>query len=539
VKKSTIKKREKIMKKITCTAMVFAFVANVSAQLKVDAAGDARFSGGVYLESSTNFITTTNDVPITFKVNGLLAGTTGSPNTANVSLGLVAHAAMTTGEYNTTVGFAALYRNTTGSDNTASGYRTLYSNTTGSSNTAYGNRALYSNTTSSFNTAIGRYALYWNTGYSNTASGYSALYSNTTGSCNVANGINALYSNTTGSYNVAGGINALYGITGSHNTALGYSAGGSNVISVNNATAIGSGTNVTSSNQVRIGNSSVTSIGGYSAWTTFADGRAKKNIRADVPGLDFINRLQPVTYKLDLDAIDDLMKSDEVVSLPPLCKAVTSESLPDVTLEPAPVDKKAREAKEKQLRTGFIAQDVEETAKSIGYDFSGVDVDEAGIYGLRIAEFVVPLVKAVQELSAQNDRLQAQNDQMQAQISELTELVYSLLEKDSTSAVSQRSDAEPTANRLQDEANGGASLQQNIPNPFNQSTVIRYTLPQVYASAQLVVSNTAGVIVRKIPLQPGTNSITIESGALAVGVYYYALYVDSRLVDAKQMVLTK
>ena len=42
----------------------------------------------------------------------------------------------------------------------------------------------------------------------------------------------------------------------------------------------------------------------------------------------------------------------------------------------------------------------------------GVNVDEAGIYGLRYAEFVVPLVKAVQELSAQ--------------VNELTELVHSL-----------------------------------------------------------------------------------------------------------------
>jgi hypothetical protein len=86
------------------------------------------------------------------------------------------------------------------------------------------------------------------------------------------------------------------------------------------------------------------------------------------------------------------------------------------------IEKKAREAKEKVVQTGFIAQDVEEAAKSANYDFSGVDVDELGIYGLRYAEFVVPLVKAVQELSEQNDRLQAQ-------VNELTELVRNLQEK--------------------------------------------------------------------------------------------------------------
>jgi len=61
------------------------------------------------------------------------------------------------------------------------------------------------------------------------------------------------------------------------------------------------------------------------------------------------------------------------------------------------------------LRTnGFIAQEVEQAAHSIGYDFSGVDApkNENDFYGLRYAEFVVPLVKAVQELSTQNAALQ-------------------------------------------------------------------------------------------------------------------------------------
>ena len=47
-----------------------------------------------------------------------------------------------------------------------------------------------------------------------------------------------------------------------------------------------------------------------------------------------------------------------------------------------------------------------------------VNVDEAGIYGLRYAEFVVPPVKAVQELSEQVD--------------ELAELVHRLQKKGTT-----------------------------------------------------------------------------------------------------------
>jgi hypothetical protein len=53
---------------------------------------------------------------------------------------------------------------------------------------------------------------------------------------------------------------------------------------------------------------------------------------------------------------------------------------------------------------------VEAAAKSIGYDFSGVDAPQNpdGHYGLRYAEFVVPLVKAVQEQQSIIDNQQKQ-----------------------------------------------------------------------------------------------------------------------------------
>ena len=199
-------------------------------------------------------------------------------------------------------------------------------------------------------------------------------------------------------------------IAGNYNTVIGYIAD-VNGASLSNATAIGYNALATSSNQVRIGNNYVTSIGGHVVWTTFSDKRTKKNIRADVPGLAFINRLQPVTFNLDLDAVDGLLKIDRTKKRP---------GEKELSPELAEINRKAREAKEKVKQTGFIAQDVEDTAKNIGYDFSGVDVDETGIYGLRYAEFVVPLVKAVQELSEHNNRLQAQIDELSATVRQLS-----------------------------------------------------------------------------------------------------------------------
>jgi hypothetical protein len=71
--------------------------------------------------------------------------------------------------------------------------------------------------------------------------------------------------------------------------------------------------------------------------------------------------------------------------------------------------------------TGFIAQDVEKAAQSIGYDFSGVDKakNENDFYGLRYSEFVVPMVKAIQQQQDQIETLKKQNAELMRRLTEL------------------------------------------------------------------------------------------------------------------------
>jgi hypothetical protein len=323
--------------------------------------------------------------------------------------------------------------------------------------------------------------------------------------------------NTSGGYNTASGREALSNnVSGSKSTAIGYLANVGS-IGLTNATAIGYNASATGNDQVRIGSNIVTSIGGYAGWSNFSDKRAKKNIRTDVPGLDFINRLQPVTYNLDLGVIDNLLSE---------AKKSADNSEQPLFQELTDIEKKAREAKEKQVQTGFLAQDVEEIAKSIGYDFSGVDVDEAGIYGLRYAEFVVPLAKAVQELSEQNERLEA--------------LVNSLLEKDADSDLLRSGNATESTTGLQDVANSGASLQQNSPNPFNQSTQIKYYLPATVKTAYLCIYDLQGAQLKQTAIQERGEGIQILYGSeLKAGIYLYSLIADGQEVDTKRMILTK
>jgi hypothetical protein len=232
------------------------------------------------------------------------------------------------------------------------------------------------------NSALGARSLYTNTGDFNTAMGYEALFNNTTGLRNTASGHSTLKANTDGDNNTAVGIFALENnTTADHNTALGYSAH-SNAGNYTNSTGIGSDADPSASNRVHIGNASVTWIGGAVSWSTYSDARFKTNINENISGLEFIKRLRPVSYNLSLDAILDWKDAhygkQELIDFPGKYEIETHRF------------------------SGFIAQEVEEASSATGYDFSGVcaPANDDDFYALRYAEFVVPLVKAIQELTA-------------------------------------------------------------------------------------------------------------------------------------------
>ena len=445
----------------------------------------------------------------------------GNGQDLNVSLGIGALDKTNPGQRNIALGYTALELNT-GYDNTAIGTDALSSNGKGLENVSIGGESMSVNTTGNQNTAVGYEALQFSkTGSSNTAVGYRA--GGFIGDLNntVAIGALALVDLQDGADGcTAVGTQAGYSDThGNHNTYLGYHAGntvydgGSNTIigygadvsgsAFNNATAVGNYAVAGGSNHIRIGNSAVTSIGGAVAWTNFSDERIKKNIKQDVPGLAFINLLKPVTYNFDLNKEEQIFKRKD--------SADWQEKF-DI---------------QKIKFTGFLAQEVEAAAKKINYDFSGVDKpsDDKDVYGLRYSDFVVPLVKAVQELSAQNDSLQNQNliqqkinADLQHQINDLKVMIVGNL-----------------STGQQSTAISSASLSQNIPNPFSNSTIINYSLPQHYSSAKIIITDKNGNALKTISLSNNKGFVNVDAVTLSSGAYQYSLYVDGKLVATKQM----
>jgi trimeric autotransporter adhesin len=256
-------------------------------------------------------------------------------------------------------------------------------NNSGNDNTAIGKSALNTNASSgNHNTGCGKQALFTTNEYENTGVGYRALYSSaTSGARNTAMGNESLLNNTSGSYNTAIGFNSMTSITtGNENTGLGaYSDGGAGF---SNQIAIGYLAINNGSNRVRLGTSTTNLIQGQpTALTITSDKRFKENIKDDVKGLEFILRLKPVSYNLDTRKITEF----EAQGLRPDVRT-------RLLNEPFEYSTKIR-------RSGFLAQEVLQAAKSIGYDFDGIHIpgSENDIYGLTYDLFVMPLIKAIQE----------------------------------------------------------------------------------------------------------------------------------------------
>jgi len=319
--------------------------------------------------------------------SALYANTTGNGNTA---IGYQALTANTVGINNTVIGMQSLQSNTTGIENTAGGYHSLVKNTTGGNNVGYGFCSLVNNSIGSSNTALGNWTLFLNTASQNTAVGDSALYASTTGTGNTAVGYQALTANT----------------TGTNNTAIGYMANdGVNATGASNSTAIGYQATITGSNQIVLGNASISQLTCAVPLTVTSDGRFKKNITEDIHGLDFIMKLRPVSYNLDVTGLNKFngKNSDDN-------------------------DLKSIKQAEMVKHNGFIAQEVEKAAKEVNYIFSGLKTPENSkdIYGLGYADFVVPLVKAVQELNVEKEQLKSENTLLKALLDKQTSKLNSL-----------------------------------------------------------------------------------------------------------------
>ena len=315
-------------------------------------------------------------------IQGLTAGKGAQALTDNTAFGVNALAAVTIAGTATTC--------------TAIGYYACAGTTTAASNTGVGANALFSATTGDSNTALGDSALYFNiNGTQNTAVGLLALRTNSSGNYNTAIGVNALRLNDTGSNNTAigwragWGNNALGNVSGTGNVYIGDNTRGAGT-GETNTIVIGSGIVGQGSNYLTFGSTGNLVYNQFTVdatWARTSDIRLKQDIKEDSLGLAFINDLRTVTYRWK--------PSNEVPT--ELVDNYSETNVKDT----------------ETVMHGLIAQEVKSALDKAGVDtFGGWGSQRDGTQTLSREMFVIPLIKAVQELTAELDKVKEQLKQL-------------------------------------------------------------------------------------------------------------------------------
>ena len=400
----------------------------------VDVSGNITGGGNLDVSSGTikldgNYPTGTENVALgDTALDSVQAG-----GNNNVAIGNSAGTAITTGDSNNCIGHTAGPAINTGSQNVALGNGAGNSETTGSDNVLVGHAAGFTQNGKSQNTFVGSQAGYTVNASGNTFVGYQSGYYATTPTTNAGFGYQALIgvSSTalTGNNNLAAGYQALKAVTsGQQNTGLGAGVLGS-VSTAEGQTALGYRAGTAGGGGAAVTTGFYNTLLGYEAMASAADGqhqivlgsfratgqgnntftfgksgaqvtnqfdsnanfsqssdeRLKTNIEDNDLGLDFINELKTKTY--------NWLPSNEVP------KELTSHYDEENT--------KNTDVK----MYGMLAQEVKAAMDKHGNpEFTGWMENSDGSQNVSREMFVIPLIKAVQELTKKVEELEARLD---------------------------------------------------------------------------------------------------------------------------------
>jgi uncharacterized coiled-coil protein SlyX len=194
----------------------------------------------------------------------------------------------------------------------------------------------------------------------------------------------------------------------------------------------------------------------------------------------------------------------------------------------------------KERQFGLLAQELEGVFPNLVRETRRFEEEPGGGEMVKSVNYIglIPVViAALQELDTKvtdKDRkietLQATIADQQRQIDELKVMMERLLTEHN-----------------KEEANGyllplerKADLAQNIPNPFRETTVIRYFLPEGSGKSRLEIRSADGKLINTFPLtQSGEGQVELQAGRFPAGTYVYSLIIADEVVVSKRMVLTE
>lgn len=221
---------------------------------------------------------------------------------------------------------------------------------------------------------------------------------------------------------------------------------------------------------------------------------------------------------------------------------------------------------ETDQQMGLIAQEVEQFLPSIvsnhvrpaQFDTLGIEIlPEISYKGVEYEELIPLLIAGMKEqqvqisnLENENGTVTSYNDSLENVVSDLNDRLTNLenclsnilqgLCNANQQAVSQTPEEiqEQLRSIIDVELSDKNSivLNQNVPNPFAERTVISYSVPSSVQRAQIHFYDMNGVLINSVDItERGEGQINVYANDLSSGIYTYSLVADGKVVSTKKM----
>ena len=235
-------------------------------------------------------------------------------------------------------------------------------------------------------------------------------------------------------------------------------------------------------------NGTVSKPGGGS-WIASSDRRLKNNIRSFDLGMELIEKIKPKTFQYN-----------GKLNLPTETEYI-----------------------------GVVAEELQKAAPFMVSEFEGADGET--YLAVDPSAFDYILINAVKEVKAEKDKEIAA---LQSEIAELKEMMDAFMGQNT---LLDRIEQPPA---ISSTPSTDLLLSQNQPNPFSQTTIIQYNIPNTRQNASIHIADLNGKILKSYPIShKGKGNITVKGNTLTTGMYLYILKLDGEVVATKKMVLTK
>lgn len=193
---------------------------------------------------------------------------------------------------------------------------------------------------------------------------------------------------------------------------------------------------------------------------------------------------------------------------------------------------------------GFIAQEIAQIDPRLTY------LADDSLLHVEYDKVVPILAEAIQEL---NGQVESKDSIINAQSAQITDLNNRLTQLEnclsgilpylcqlSNSAIQANTPAaqeEVRKNLNVTLSNRNAIvLDQNVPNPFAEQTVINFSIPETVKKAQIHFYDGNGRFMNSVEVtERGLGSVTVFGSDLSTGVYTYTLVADGQVVATKKM----